>query len=216
MSNFSVTRRARTAAVVAAPLAVLALSLTAGAPDHITSMDSPTPKSSETAHAKATEEGNEPQETSGSETLSPEPGEESETGAAPTSEAAAPADAASFLKADNASYKVSKISLAGSPVDPGVFTGVQVSGDAASDDGALLTTVGLCAGTTYTVTKSGQDAYSFDSAGSANLDKCSDPAEAKVAKDLDKILGGDVQVSVDGNSVQLTGQDGTLALAVAK
>jgi hypothetical protein len=198
MSNFSVTRRARTAAVVAAPLAVLALSLTACAPDHITSMDSPTPKSSETAHAKATEEGNEPQETSGSETLSPEP------------------DAASFLKADNASYKVSKISLAGSPVDPGVFTGVQVSGDAASDDGALLTTVGLCAGTTYTVTKSGQDAYSFDSAGSANLDKCSDPAEAKVAKDLDKILGGDVQVSVDGNSVQLTGQDGTLALAVAK
>ncbi|MGO3151355.1 MAG: hypothetical protein ACTIJJ_01860 [Galactobacter sp.] len=209
MSNFATARRVRTAAIIAAPLTVLALGLSACAPKHITTMDSPTPKASDTAHASAAaeehaEESEETGETSGSETLAPEP-----------SEAAAPTDAASFLKAEDATYEVTSFTLDGAKVDPGTFTGVSVSGDATSDDGALVTTIGLCAGTVYTVTTSGSG-YTFDEAGSSNLDKCADDDAATVAQSLDDALSGDVDVTVNGNKVTLAGAQGELVLTVAR
>ncbi|MGO3088247.1 MAG: hypothetical protein ACTII7_01025 [Galactobacter sp.] len=214
MSNFSTARRVRTAAFIAAPLTVLALGLSACAPKHITTMDSPTPKSSDTAHASAAAE--EHAEESEAATDEPTKASDVSESAEPTATQAAPSNAAAFLKAEDATYEVSALTVSGASVDPGAFSGVTVSGDAAGDEGALVTTVGLCAGTTYTVTASESGSYTFDEAGSANLDKCADTDAAAVATGLDKALSGDVAVTVEGNKVALAGDEGELVLTVAR
>lgn len=183
MSNFS-ARRVRNAALLAAPLTVLALSLSACSPKHVTSLDSPTPKASDTAAPAAQDEKQEaPQESSAPETD----------------------DAV-----DLSEYKVESLTVEGNEVDTRDFIGVSVSGDASDEDGAQLTTIGLCSGAVYTVT--GTDEYSSDAEGSANEDKCADPADAKVAEQLDKVLGGTIEVEESGDDVTITGESGELAL----
>ncbi len=190
MSSFSRMTPVRRAALLAAPLAVAAVALSACNPTHVTSIDSPTP--------------------SGSALATPYTAHESEA----ASEPAAPVDAASFFSSETvAEYTLSSVTVDGATVEPGSFKGVSMFGQAA-DGSAMLTTIGLCDGSVYAL--NGKGATVASTAGEAwSTDKCGDPADEAVAVKVHSILEGKLTASAAGEEITLKGAKGSLVLTAA-
>ncbi|MDR2254685.1 MAG: hypothetical protein LBE25_01570 [Arthrobacter sp.] len=194
MSSFSRMTPLRRAAMVAAPLAVAAVALSACSPTHVTEINSPTP--------------------AGSSLATPYTPQASEPAASATASATASADAASFFSASTATkYTVESITVGGATVDPGVFTAVSMFGDAA-DGSATLTTIGLCDGSVYSL--DGKGATVTSTAGETwSTDKCGDPAGEAVATQVHSILEGKVTATSADGTITLKGGKGSLALTAA-
>jgi len=181
----------RRAALVAAPLAVAALALSACSPDHITTMDSPTPQGSNLATPYS---------------------------AAPSSSAPAEspaADASSLFSAKAAvDYTVSSVTVDGTSLDLGAFSDVSIFGDASGADGAQLTTIGLCDGSVYTVTGKGTSVTST-AGDSWSTDKCGTPEGEAVATKVHSVLEGKLSVAATADGFSLTGDKGEIVLTPA-
>lgn len=203
MSTSSTRTTLRRVALAAAPAAVLALSLSACAPHHITSMDSPTPASSHLATESA----------SASASASAEAGTESSS--APASSESAAADAGVFSTTKPVTYTVKTLTVNGSDVATGSVHAVAISGDAASDAGATITPLGDCSGSLFSA-KGTATQVTASAAVAGQTDKCSSAADAKVATDLGTVLKGKLKVTEQGNDVLLTGKNGSLQLQITQ
>lgn len=186
---------------VAAPLALVALGLTACNPDHITTMDSPTPSGSSLASTYTPSASSIPAETSASSSS------EAPSSSAPSVDAKNVFTAPTPVK-----YSVQSLTVGTNPVKTGGFSALNVFGDAATKDGAQLISVGLCTGAVYTVTAI-DGGYSADAGKTADTDKCATAGEANVATQLDKVLQGKFTVAVAHDEVTLKSSQGELVLA---
>lgn len=194
MSTNTLKSPVRRLALVAAPLAVAALALTACNPTHITSLGSPTPEGSHLATPYV-----------------------EESHAAPSSSASASASdgATSFFKpSGTVQYTVTTLTVSGSTVATEDFTDVRVSGDASSADGALLSTLGLCSGVDFVVTKAGAE-FASDGSETSNLDKCGTAARTAIAQGVNSVLQGKITVVENGDEVTIKGGKGSLVLTAA-
>lgn len=199
MSSSSSRTPLRRAALLAAPLAVLALSLTACGPKHITSMDSPTPSGSQTASPSSEQSGESSSSSSSSASASSE----------------APKATSVFKSSDPVTYELSSLTIDGESVDPASITALAIAGDASSDTGATLTPIGVCTGAMYTVTGKGSTLTS--TAGTtASVEKCVKTKDEKAADELSSVLEGKFEVAVSGNDVTLTGGAGSVQLTLAR
>lgn len=180
----------RRAALLAAPLAVAAVALSACNPVHVNEIVSPTP--------------------SGSALATPYTAHESEA----ASESAAPVDAATFFSSTSvAKYSVASVTVDGATVEPGVFKAVSVFGNA-EDGSATLTTIGLCDGSVYAL--SGKGATVTSTAGEAwSTAKCGDAEGEAVASKVHSILEGKLTASAEGDEITLKGAKGSLVLTAA-
>lgn len=196
MSTNTLKSPARRLALVAAPLAVAALALTACNPTHITTMDSPTPEGSHLATPYVEEPTHE---------ASPEASASSDSAASTSS----------FFKADaSTNYTVASLTVDGATVDPAAFASVSVFGDAASEAGAQLMTIGLCSGATFTVT--GKDSsFASDAGTSGATDKCGTAAGVALANQVNGVLQGKITVVENGDEVTIKGGKGSLVLTAA-
>lgn len=193
---------------VVAPLALVALGLTACNPDHITSMDSPTPSGSNLASTYAPAPH--------SSGAASESGHATESGAASESTAGHAATDTSFFKVKTmATYAVESIVVKGQPVDASTFRGLSVVGDASSEEGAQLTTVGLCSGAVFTITGKSEK-YSLALPEGTTTSKCGVAADATNAEKIHKALTGKVTAKTEGNKTTLKTADATLTLTVSR
>jgi len=197
MSTSSTRTTLRRVALAAAPAAVLALSLSACAPHHITSMDSPTPASSHLATESASDEAG------------------TESSSAPASSESAAADAGVFSTTKPMTYTVKTLTVNGSDVATGSVRAIAISGDAASDAGATITPLGDCSGSLFSA-KGTATQVTASAAVAGQSDKCTSAADAKVATDLASVLKGKLKVTEQGNDVLLTGKNGSLQLQITQ
>lgn len=211
---------------VVAPLALVALGLTACNPDHITSMDSPTPSGSHlastnapTPHASESEHDSESGEASDSahaseSAHSTDSSGPSESAHSTESSSASAADTSFFEAKSTLSYSVDSVMVDGKPVQAGTFRGLNVSGDASTTEGAKLATVGLCSGAVFTVTGT-PEKYTVQAPQPTNS-KCATTAAAAEASEIRKAFNGKITVDTEGNKTTLKTADATLTLTATR
>lgn len=205
---------------VVAPLALVALGLTACNPDHITSMDSPTPSGSNLAstyapapHSSESEHASESASESGHASESGQPSESAGGHAAETSDSAA--DASILKSKSSVTYSVDSIEIKGKPVQAGTFRGLSVMGDPATPEGTQLTTIGLCSGAVFTVTGK-SDKLTVELPEGTTTSKCGTSAGAVAAGQIHQAFTGKVTESTEGNKTTLKTADATLTLTATR